>query len=142
MRATSIALLLMAMFLPASPTSASELRMWRSVALLEGIEGIVVTPGRVSFRAGPDPGSAREVASVETPVADEVLAEAEAWIEFDGEYLACARVKDGWSLRVEGESLGQAFAFDAHVPNLCRDGPAKDVSDTYDRLSTIRPTGV
>ena len=35
----------------------------------------MVTPGRVSFRAGPDPASAREVASVETPVADEVLAE-------------------------------------------------------------------
>ena len=138
MNATPLVLLFMALSSAASSAPASELRLWRSAALLDGVEGIVVTPGRVSFQAGADPASATEMASVESPIADEVLAQAQAWIELDGERLTCARVKDGWSLRVEGESRGQAFGFDAHMPNLCAQGAARDVSDAYARMDALR----
>lgn len=114
--------------------------MWHTVALLEGVDGVVVTPGVVRFYSGKDLASARQVQLLNTPVADEVLGQIERLAEHDGEWLSCARIKDGWSLEVEGATSTGIFAFTAHVPNICTEGPPKDVFDIYERLSVLRET--
>ena len=113
--------------------------MWHTVALLDdGVEGVVVTPGVVRFYAGRAVESVKLVELVRTPVADEVLGELDELGEHDGKWLSCSRIKDGWSLEVEGSSPAGRFKITAHVPNVCDEGPPKEVFDIYSRLTALR----
>ena len=115
-----------------------ELRMWRTVAHLEGVDGVVVTPGIVRFYSGDELGTAKQVGFLRTAKADEILSAIEDMEEHDGKSLSCSRFKDGWSLEVEGVSSGGHFAFTAHVPNVCAEGPPREVFDVYVQLSALR----
>ncbi len=113
--------------------------MWHTVALLDdGVEGVVVSPGVVRFYSGKSVESVKLVEVVKTPLADEVLGDLGALEEHDGKWLSCSRIKDGWSLEIEGTSSAGRFEFTAHVPNLCEEGPPKDVFDVYSRLTALR----
>ena len=113
--------------------------MWHTVALMDdGIKGVVVTPGVVRFYSGRDVESVKLVQLVRTPQADEVLGELEELEEHDGKWLSCSRIKDGWSLKVEGASSAGRFKFTAHVPNVCEEGPSKKVFEVYSRLMALR----
>ena len=113
--------------------------MWHTVALLDdGVEGVVVTPGVLRFYAGKNVESVKLVQLVRTPQADEVLAELDELEKHDGKWLSCSRIKDGWSLEVEGASSAGPFKFTAHVPNVCEEGPPKEVFDVYSRLTALR----
>ena len=115
-----------------------ELRMWHTVGLLEGVDGVVVTPGLVRFYSGEGRGSVEQVGSLRTAKADDILSGIENMEAHDGKWLSCSRIKDGWGLEVEGVSPGGYFAFTAHVPNVCADGPPKDIFDIYVQLSALR----
>ena len=124
---------------PIAASAHPELRMWHTVALLDdGVEGVVVTPGVVRFYSGQDIDSVRLTKLVRTPQADEVLGRLENFEEYDGKWLSCSRIKDGWSLAVEGISSAGRFKFTAHVPNLCGNGPPKEVFDVYSLLKALR----
>ncbi|MBW8310962.1 MAG: hypothetical protein K0M64_02905 [Rhizobium sp.] len=113
--------------------------MWHTVSLLDdGVEGVVVTPGVVRFYSGKALESVKLVELVSTPLADKVLGELDELEGYDGKWLSCSRIKDGWSLRVEGASSAGLFEFTAHVPNVCEEGPPKDVFDVYSRLTALR----
>jgi hypothetical protein len=113
--------------------------MWHVVALLEGgVEGVVVTPGIVRFYAGETVESAERVEWLKTPEADEILRRMDSLAAHDGKWLSCSRIKDGWSLEVEGISSTGRFAFTAHVPNVCAEGAPKEVFDLYSRLLALR----
>jgi hypothetical protein len=124
---------------PLSGSAPPELRMWHTVALLDdGVEGVVVTPGVVRFYSGKAIESVKLVELVRSPLADAVLGELDELEEHNGKWLSCSRIKDGWSLEVEGASSASRFKFTAHVPNVCEDGPPKEVFDVYSRLTALR----
>lgn len=116
-----------------------ELRMWHTVALFDDdVEGVVVTPGVVRFYAGETLDSVEQVELFKTPEADEILRHIESLAAHNGKWLSCSRIKDGWGLEVEGISSTGHFAFAAHVPNVCSEGPPKEVFDIYSRLLALR----
>lgn len=116
-----------------------ELRLWRSDALLDGVEGVVVAPGSLRFLAGDDLHTAVPVDVVASALADEVLRQARSLREHDGKGFSCARIKDGWSLEVQGVSASGPYAFTIHAPDRCQDGPARDVFELHQRLTALRP---
>ena len=120
----------------ASPVN-SEIRVWRTETLVTPAEGWVITSEKIVFYSG---GSVlRPSAVFRTPKAGEILQAFNRLSRYDGQWLSCSRMKDGWELAVEGVGPSKPFAFSTSTPNLCTAGGAHDVWLAYSLL--IETTG-
>ena len=115
-----------------SPVS-SEIRVWRTETLVSPAQGWVITSNKIVFYSGRG-AALRPTAIFRTPKSRDILRAFNRMSHYNGQWLSCSRVKDGWGLIVEGVSPSEPFAFSASTPNLCTAGGARDVWLAYSSL--------
>ena len=118
-----------------APTSNTpEVRVWSSAALVDSTVGWVITPHTITTYSSR--GSSRVASTVSTPRAIEVLNGFLKLRTYSGQSASC-RVRDGWSLIVEGTDSSGHYAFFSGNPNRCNDQGASDVWRAYSLLLEV-----
>ncbi|GAB3096033.1 hypothetical protein [Lysobacter terrae] len=116
----------------AAAPATSEIRVWRPETLIGPTVGWVVTSDKIIVYSGDS--ALRPSATFRTPKARRILRAFNKLSHYNGQWLACTRMKDGWGLVVEGSDSSSPFAFATNTPNLCAEGGAHEVWLAYSLL--------
>ncbi len=122
---------------PAQPS----VRVWRRIALTDSITAWVVTRDSISVYSGSDSRKLRLISSITTRRAQKVLKAFQRLRAYDGQWIFCSRVKDGWGLVIEGADASGHFAFTSSTPNLCAEYETKRIHRAYELLTDIAGDG-
>lgn len=103
---------------PMTASSSPEVRVWSRAALVDSTTGWVIRPGMITIYS-----QQGKATTLHTPKATDILNAFLALRAYGGRSISC-RVKDGWSLIVEGTNPPGHFAVYSGNPNACNDpGP-------------------
>jgi hypothetical protein len=119
----------------AETSDASEVRVWRTEALTDATVGWVITSNMITVYSGSN--STRPVARFRTPRAATLLRVFNGLSRYNGQWLSCGRIKDGWGLSVEGSNKSGLYAIAASTPNVCASGGASEVWLAYRQLLEV-----
>jgi hypothetical protein len=117
---------------PVATVAVREIRVWAPETLIRPTVGWIITRDRIVVYSGES--RLKPVRTFQTSKARKVLRAFENLRPYDGQWLTCSRMKDGWSLIVESSISSGQFAFSSSSPKLCTTGGAHEVWLAYNLL--------